>query len=122
MPLLEEKIKSGAGEPAIYATLGRAHAALGRRDDAVREGQKAVELLPVSKDAFNGTFHLEQLAEIHARLGHVDEVLSIIRQLLEMPAGLVISPALLRLDPAWDPIRNDPGFQQLLAGTEHIGP
>ena len=122
VPLLEEKIKSGAGEPAIYATLGRAHAALGRRDDAVCEGQKAVELLPVSKDAFNGTFHLEQLAEIHARLGHVDEVLSIIRQLLEMPAGLVISPALLRLDPAWDPIRNDPGFQQLLAGTEHIGP
>jgi len=114
VPLLEEKIKSGAGEPAIYTMLGRAYAGLGRADDAVREGKRGVELLPVSKDTFNGTFHLEQLAEIHARLGNVDEALSIIRQLLDMPAGLVMSPALLRLDPVWDPIRNDPRFQKLI--------
>jgi TolB-like protein/class 3 adenylate cyclase/Flp pilus assembly protein TadD len=113
LPLLEEKIGSGAGEPSIYAALGRVYAGIGRADDAVSEGQKAVELLPVSQDAFNGPFYLAQLAEIHARLGHAEEALLIIRQLLETSAGLVVSPALLRLDPAWDTIRKDPGFQKL---------
>jgi hypothetical protein len=45
-----------------------------------------------------------------------------IRRLLSIPAGLFISRQQLKIDPVWDPIRNDPGFQQLLAGTEQIGP
>jgi len=113
--LLEAAINSGAGESSIRASLGQAYAALGRKTDAVREGLKAVELLPVSADAFDGPVYLEQLAEIHTRVGNIDEALSLIRQLLDMPAGFVISPALLKLDPAWDPIRNDPRFQKLAA-------
>jgi len=113
--LLEAAINSGAGESSIRASLGLAYAALGRKTDAVREGLRAVELLPVSADAFDGPVYLEQLAEIHARVGNIDEALSLIRQLLDMPAGFVISPALLKLDPAWDPIRNDPRFQKLAA-------
>jgi hypothetical protein len=80
----------------------------------VREGIKAVELLPVSADAFDGPVYLEQLAEIQTRVGNINEALSIIRQLLDMPAGFVISPALLKLDPAWDPLRGDPRFERIL--------
>jgi tetratricopeptide (TPR) repeat protein len=110
---LEEKINSGAGESSIHASLGQAYAGLGRMAEAVREGLKAVELLPVSADAFEGPVYLEQLAEIHAQVGNTDEALSLIRQLLDMPAGYVMSPALLKLNPAWDSIRSDPRFQKL---------
>jgi TolB-like protein/Tfp pilus assembly protein PilF len=120
--LLEKEIRSGRSEPSIHAALGRAYAGLDRRNDAVSEGTKAIELLPVSQDAFDGTFYLQQFAEIQARVGNTDEALSAIRQLLDLSAGLMMSPALLRLDPVWDPIRNDPGFQQLLTGQEHVGP
>jgi TolB-like protein/Flp pilus assembly protein TadD len=113
--LLEEKITTGRSEPSLHAALGRAYAGLDRKSDAVREGAKAIELRPVSQDAFDGTFYLYNFAEIQARVGNTDEALSAIRQLLELSAGLVMSPALLRLDPAWDPIRNDPRFQQLIA-------
>jgi len=113
IPLLGAAINSGAGESSIHASLGQAYAGLGRKADAIREGLKAVELLPVSADAFDGAIYLEQLAEIQARVGNTDEALSAIRQLLDLSAGLVLSPALLRLDPAWDPLRNDPRFQKL---------
>jgi TolB-like protein/Flp pilus assembly protein TadD len=111
--LLEEKLSAGRSEPSIHAALGRAYAGLDRRNDAVREGAKAIELLPVSQDAFDGTFYLHQFAEIQARVGNTDEALSAIRQLLDLSAGLMMSPALLRLDPAWDPIRSDPRFRKL---------
>lgn len=52
--LLEERIKSGGGEPSLHLSLGRAYAGMGRKDDALREGRKALELLPVSRDAFDG--------------------------------------------------------------------
>ena len=113
IPLLEAAINSGAHESSIHASLGQAYAGLGRKPDAVREGLKAVDLLPVSADAFDGPVYLEQLAAIQARVGNTDEALSLVGQLLNMPAGFVISPALLKLDPAWDPIRSDPRFQKL---------
>ena len=113
IPLLEERIRSGGGEPSLHLSLGRAYAGMGRKEDALREGRKAVELLPVSRDAFDGPSYLEQLAQIQARVGNTDEALALLRQLLEMPAGLVLSPPVLRLDPAWDSLRNDPRFQKL---------
>jgi hypothetical protein len=84
-----------------------------RRDEALREGRKTLELLPVSRDAFDGPSYLEQFAEIQARVGNSDEALALLRQLLDMQAGLVLSPAVLRLDPAWDPLRGDPRFEAL---------
>jgi len=113
IPLLEERIKSGGGEPSLHLSLGRAYAGMDRRDEALREGRKAVELLPVSRDAFDGPSYLEQFAAIQARVGNIDEAIALLRQLLEMNAGLVLSPAVLRLDPAWDSLRNDPRFQKL---------
>ena len=76
--------------------------------------------MPISKSALDGTHILKELAETRAFLGEADAALPLIRQLLTMPgAGRELSPALLRLDPIWDPIRNDPRFQELSAeGTK----
>jgi TolB-like protein/Flp pilus assembly protein TadD len=115
IPLLEAKISAGEGEPLIYGSLGLAFAGLGRKEEALRAGAKAVELLPISKDAFDGPIYLVQLAEIQARVGDSDEAIKTLRQLLDLSAGVFVSHELLRLDPAWDPLRNDERFQKLLA-------
>ena len=62
------------------------------------------------------------LAEIQAQTGAAKEAVENLRKLLSIPAGETISIARLKIDPVWDPIRNDPGFQQLLSGNEQIGP
>ena len=69
-----------------------------------------------------GVSNLTSLAEIHARTGAATEAVIILRRLLSIPAGETVSIARLKIDPVWDPIRSDPGFQQLLAGKDHVGP
>ena len=65
---------------------------------------------------------LANLAEVEARAGEASAAIKTLRQVLNLPAGMVASLQRLKIDPVWDPIRNDPGFQQLLAGEELIGP
>jgi hypothetical protein len=91
---------------------------LGRNADALRVSRRAADLLPIEKDAVAGPFFLAGLAEIEARTGHPQEAVKIIRQLITAPAGGVVSIARLKIDPVWDPIRNDPGFQKLLSEPE----
>jgi hypothetical protein len=93
-----------------------------RNADALALAHQAAELLPVEKDAMGGPPVLAGLAEIQARAGEPDEAVKTLRRLLSIPAGVCISLQRLKIDPVWDPIRNDPGFQQLLAGKEQIGP
>ena len=93
-----------------------------RNADALALAHQAAELLPVEKDAMGGPPVLAGLAEIQARVGKSDEAVKTLRRLLSIPAGVCISLQRLKIDPVWDPIRKDPGFQQLLAGKEQIGP
>ena len=93
-----------------------------RNADALALAHQAAELLPVEKDAMGGPPVLAGLAEIQARAGEPDEAVKTLRRLLSIPAGVCISLQRLKIDPVWDPIRNDPGFQQLLTMKEHIGP
>ena len=59
---------------------------------------------------------METLAEVHAHFGDTDQALQLIRQLLDADgAGLLLTPALLKLDPVWDPIRGDPRFEKIIA-------
>jgi serine/threonine-protein kinase len=59
---------------------------------------------------------------MEARTGAAADAIAILRRLLSVPAGGSVSIARLKIDPVWDPIRNDPGFQQLLTIKEHQGP
>jgi serine/threonine-protein kinase len=99
-------------DPARHAQHGLILAALGEKEAAINEGKKAVELLPESQDAFDGPRCTCSLAQIYALTGETDEAFRLIDHLLETPAGLTIS--LLKLDPIWDPLRNDPRFQALI--------
>ena len=96
--------------------------ALGRNADALRLSRQAADLLPIEKDVVSGPYFQNGLAQIEARTGAPEEAVKRLRRLLSIPAGLEVSIARLKVDPVWDPIRNRPDFQQLLAGPEQIGP
>ena len=68
---------------------------------------------PTSKDPFEGPAEEENMAQIYALLGDADHAIPILERLLQRPYAFAITPALLRLDPIWDQIRNDPRFQEL---------
>ena len=86
-------------------------ACLGRKEDAINEGKKAVELLPESEDAVEGPKATAAPAEIYASVGEHDEAFLLLDHLLAVPNGLTVPQ--LRLDPVWDPLRADPRFQKL---------
>ena len=91
---------------------------LGRNADALRVAREAAEAMPIEKDAILGVNFLVGLAQIEAHTGQSEEAVKILRQLLTIPAGEYVSVARLKIDPVWDPIRNDPGFQKLLSEPE----
>jgi len=93
--------------------LGLAYAGLGEKEEALAWARRATETLPVSRDMMVGGFYLTQLAMTEAQVGESKLALDHIEQLLALPTGHAISRASLRLDPIWDPIRNDPRFQKL---------
>ena len=74
--------------------------------------------MPIEKDALVAPDFLVGLAQIDAQIGRPEEAVKLLRQLLTIPAGEFISVARLKIDPVWDPIRSDPGFQKLLSGPE----
>jgi len=120
--LLEVRLQDRPSDQFAMMQLSWVDLALNRNAEAVRLARQASELVPVEKDALSGPASLALLAEIQARAGETGEAVKTLRRLLSIPAGLLISLQQLKIDPVWDPIRNDPGFQQLLAGKELIGP
>jgi serine/threonine protein kinase/Tfp pilus assembly protein PilF len=103
----------------IAANLSEAYAAMGQKDSAMEAAERAVMLLPRGKDAVTGPALEEHLALIQTIVGENGRAISTLTQLLETPykswlyGSAPITPALLRLDPLWDPLRADPAFQKL---------
>ena len=120
--LLEARLREHPRDVRSLRALSWAYLALNRKTDALNTARRAVELLPIEKDAVLGSGNLAALAEIQARTGAAKEAVDNLRRLLSIPAGETISITRLKIDPVWDPIRNDPGFQQLLRMKEHVGP
>ena len=110
--LLEKRIREFPDNHDFHSFLGMAYAGLGRKEEAIREGKRAVELYPVSKDALWGPNYVLFLAEIYVMVGEYDAALEQIEYLLSIPCDL--SVPLLRLDPKWDPLREHPRFKRLL--------
>jgi tetratricopeptide (TPR) repeat protein len=120
--LLDGRLREQPRDEFALVQLSWVALALGNPTEAIQAAQQAANLLPIEKDPFDGTSALVNLAEIEARCGRGEEAIKILQRLLSIPAGFDVSMVRLRIDPVWDPIRNDPGFQQLLAGKEQIGP
>jgi serine/threonine-protein kinase len=94
--------------------LGLALAYLGRKTDAVREGKRGLELMPISRDGYFGPYVQLQLARIYLLLGEPEQALDQLEPLLRVP--FYLSPGWLRIDPTFDPLRKNPRFRRL-AGT-----
>ena len=108
----EQLLRDAPEDPARHAQHGFILAALGRKEEAIAEGKRAVALLPESQDAFDGPRGTAALAQIYAWTGESDEAFRLLDHLLSVPNGLAVP--MLKLDPAWDPLRKDPRFQALI--------
>jgi TolB-like protein/Tfp pilus assembly protein PilF len=116
--LLETRLAGRPEDRESLTALAWVYVCLGRNADAVRVARQAADLLPIEKDALAGPYFLAGLAEIEARTGRAEDAVKILRQLITAPAGAVVSIARLKIDPVWDPIRNDPDFQKLISEPE----
>jgi len=114
--ILEKKILDHPDDARFHSALGIAYAGLGRNEDAIREGKRGVELLPIAKEAWRGTYRVYDLAHIYVLVGAYDPALDQLETLLTIPSD--VSAPLLRADPTWAPLRNNPRFEKLVAGKK----
>ena len=123
-PSMEAETLAHPNDAMRHARLGLLYAYMGRKMDAIREGELATRLVPVSEDAIDGHQWLCNLALIHARIGDRNQALSMVESLLRQPG--CVSPLNeasltlwdLRLRWQWDPLRKDPRFQKILGSAE----
>jgi len=109
---VERTVRERPDEGPPLCMLGLIDAGLGRKEEALREGRRASELTPVTKDAINGAEIMEFLGVIYAWTGERDLAIKQIAATLQVPDRL--SYGELRLHPFWDPLRGDPRFEKLV--------
>ena len=98
----------------LHVIRGLALAYLGRRDEAIREGEIGMELLPISRDAYTAAYNLHQVVRIYILSGKKEKALDRLEELLHIPYYL--SPGWISIDPNFAPLRGHPRFERLLAG------
>jgi serine/threonine protein kinase/Tfp pilus assembly protein PilF len=109
--ILEGEIRTHPEDSRMHSSLGIAYAGFGRKADAIREGQRGVDLMPVSKEFLRGAYRLWDLAKIYTMVGESEKALDLLQQLISMPSDFSI--AWIRSDPTWAPLRNNPRFKKL---------
>jgi TolB-like protein/Tfp pilus assembly protein PilF len=116
----EDGVKESPNSAERHAYLGLLYAFMERKNDAIREGRRAVELKPESTDAYDGAIMNSILALIYARCGEKDLAIPLLERLLNTPGAVdsvdySITVNDLKFRWEWDPIRNDPRFQRLVS-------
>jgi len=110
---LETLSQKDPDNPNFAQALSLIHAVLGEKDAAIKEAERAITLLPSGKDAVDGPKGEENLASVEVLVGDKDSAIPRLQHLLQIPYNNYLTPALLRLNPQWDPLRGDPRFQKL---------
>jgi TolB-like protein/regulator of sirC expression with transglutaminase-like and TPR domain len=110
---LETLCQKDPDNPNFAQVLSVTRAVLGQKDAAIKEAERAIALLPSGKDAVAGPKAEETLASVEVFVGDKNRAIPRLQRLLDIPYALCLTPALLRLDPHWDPLRGDPAFQKL---------
>ena len=100
-------------DPSSLTDLSLADLGLGRKEEALREALRAVELVPTSRDAIDGVIFSNNLAAVYLGVGQPDAALELLAKLVKLPCGPHYGS--LRFDPAWDELRTNPKFQDILA-------
>jgi serine/threonine protein kinase/tetratricopeptide (TPR) repeat protein len=124
-PFFEGRVRDDPADPDHHAELGLLYAYMHRKEDAIRESRRAVELEPESQDAFHGALAAGNLALVYSLVGEQDQAITLIERLLSTPGPIQwldhpqnITLAELRLRWEWDSLRSNPRFQKILAAPE----
>jgi tetratricopeptide (TPR) repeat protein len=111
LSVLQRQVRERPDDPKLLARAGLTYARAGQHREAIRLGRRAAELLPPSRDANSGPYILTRLAQIYMLAGQHDRALDTLEPLLALPSW--VTPALLRSDPTWAPLRPEPRFKRL---------
>jgi serine/threonine-protein kinase len=111
----EEQLRATPEDAQLHSLHGVALAYLGRKAEAVREGERGLELQPITKDAYSGAYNQHQLARIYLLVGQPEKALDQLEPLLKIPYYL--SPGWLKIDPNFAPLRGNPRFERLVKGS-----
>jgi tetratricopeptide (TPR) repeat protein len=110
--MMKTKIDEQPNDERHYSTLGIIYAGLGDKQKAIEYGKRGMELLPVSKETWRGSFRVEDMAIIYTMVGEKEKAIDLLDELLSRPFDLSVT--MLKLDPTWDSLRNHPQFLALI--------
>jgi TolB-like protein/Tfp pilus assembly protein PilF len=111
--ILEQRLAVKPEHARTIAVLAQVDAGLGQRELAIREAQHAVDLMPISRDAYDGALVLEGLAQVYTWSNEPDRAIELLHQLISMPS--YINYGRLKFHPMWNPLRGDPRFDRIVA-------
>ena len=112
--IVEADLARTPDDAKVVAMAGLVHAMRGQHEKAMAAGRRAVELLPIAKDAYDGPLIAMKLAAIYAAAAETDRAIELLSELRALPNGP--TSGTLRIEPEWEPLRQDPRFEKLLAG------
>jgi TolB-like protein/Tfp pilus assembly protein PilF len=110
--ILEQRLIVKPEHARTIAVLAQVDAGLGQKELAIREAQHAIDLMPVSKDIYDGALVLEGLAQVYTWSGERDRAIELVQKLVSMPS--YINYRRLKLHPLWSPLRGDPRFERIV--------
>ncbi len=112
---LYRKVEADRTDPFLLAALALADAALGRQEESIQEGRRAIEMRPISEDVEDGPVIARNVAAVYAWANQSDYAFEQLNILIKMPSYIFLTYGDLKTDPTWDPLRKDPRFDKLLA-------
>jgi len=110
--ILEQRLAIKPEDARTIAVLAQVDANLGRKELAIQEAQHAVDLMPLSKDIYDGALVLEGLAQVYTWANEPDRAIEVLQKLAAMPSYIYY--ARIKLYPMWNPLRSDPRFQKIV--------